>query len=92
MSCPWMDNRSTKEAEMTAKFGPLRWELKQQYHGYEVKQFNMIIDVLGGWSVELEETMLRRQTKKISLQKSGIFFFLLLRLLFVKVCTAFNVV
>ena len=45
MSCPWMDNRSTKEAEKTAKFGPLRWELKQQYHGYEVKQFNIIIDV-----------------------------------------------
>ena len=57
MSCPWMDNRSTKEAEKTAKYGPLRWELKQQYPGYEVKQFNIIIGVLGGWSVELEETM-----------------------------------
>ena len=48
---------STKEAEKPAKYGPLRWELKQQYPGYEVKQFNVIIDVLGGWSVELEETM-----------------------------------
>ena len=47
MSCPWMDNRAIKDAEKTAKYGPLRWELKQQYPGYEVKQFNTIIDVLG---------------------------------------------
>ena len=48
MSCPWMDNRAIKDAEKTAKYGPLRWELKQQYPGYEVKQFNIIIEVLGG--------------------------------------------
>ena len=29
----------------------------QQYPGYEVKQFNIIIDVLGGWSVDIEETV-----------------------------------
>ena len=53
-----MDNRAIKDAEKTAKYGPLRWELKQQYPGYEVKQFNIIIDVLqGGWSVDVEETM-----------------------------------
>ena len=57
MSCPWMDNRAIKDAEKTTKYGPLRWELKQQYPGYEVKQFNIIIDVLGGWSVYVEETM-----------------------------------
>ena len=57
MSCPWMDNRAIKDAEKTAKYGPLRWELKQQYPGYEVKQFNIIIDVLGGWSVDVDETM-----------------------------------
>ena len=57
MSCPWMENRAIKDAEKTAKYGPLRWELKQQYHGYEVKQFNIIVDVLGGWSVDVEETM-----------------------------------
>ena len=57
MSCPWMDNRAIKDAEKTAKYGPLRWELKQQYPGYEVKQFNIIIDVLGGWYVDVEETM-----------------------------------
>ena len=52
-----MDNRAIKDAEKTAKYGPLRWELKQQYPGYEVKQFNVIIDVLRGWSVDVEETM-----------------------------------
>ena len=57
MSCPWMDNRAIKDAEKTAKYGPLRWELKQQYPGCEVKQFNIIIDVLGGWSADVEETM-----------------------------------
>ena len=57
MSCPWMDNRAIKDAEKTAKYGPLRWELKQQYPGYEVKQFNIIIDVLGGWSVDVEQTL-----------------------------------
>ena len=57
MSCPWMDNRAIIDTEKTAKYGPLRWELKQQYPGYEVKQFIIIIDVLGGWSVDLKETM-----------------------------------
>ena len=57
MSYPWMDNRAIKDAEKTAKYGPLRWKLKHQYPGYEVKQFNVIIDVLGGWSVDVEETM-----------------------------------
>ena len=57
MSCPWMDNRAIKDAEKTAKYSPLRWELQQQDPGYEVKQFNIIIDVLGGWSADLKETM-----------------------------------
>ena len=57
MSCPLMDSRAIKDAEKTAKYGQLRWELKQQYPGYELKQFNIIIDVLRGWSVEVGETM-----------------------------------
>ena len=46
MSCPWLENRSTKDEEKSLKYGPLRWELKQQYPGYKVKQYNIIIDVL----------------------------------------------
>ena len=31
--------------------------LRQQYPGYEEKQFNIIIDVLGGWSEDLDAKM-----------------------------------
>ena len=35
------------------KYGPLTWKLKQHYQGYTVEQYNIIIDVLGGWSKDL---------------------------------------
>ena len=50
MSCPWISNREKKSEEKTMKYGPLRWELKEKYKGYEVHQYNIIMDVLGGWS------------------------------------------
>ena len=37
------------EEEKTTKYGPLRWNLKQKYQGYEVKHYNIIMDLLGGW-------------------------------------------
>ena len=75
MSCPWITNRTKKTAEKTLKYGPLRWELKQQYHGYDVRQYNIIMDVLGGWSRELDVTMkelVRRRSKRVlqNMQKS----------------------
>ena len=36
------------------KYGLYSWELKQKYQGYEVKQYNIIMDVLGGWCRDLE--------------------------------------
>ena len=57
MSCPWISNREKKNEEKAVKYAPLRWELKQQFPGYEVKQHNIIIDVLGGWSREMDTTM-----------------------------------
>ena len=58
MSCPWTENREKKQEEKTAKYGPLRWELKQQFPaGYDIRQYNIIIDVLGGWSREVDEAM-----------------------------------
>ena len=36
------------------KYGPLRWELKEQYKGCEVHQYNIIMDILGGWLKETE--------------------------------------
>ena len=54
MSCPWINNRQRKDDEKTLKYGPLRWELRQHFPGYEVKQYNIIMDVLGEWSRELD--------------------------------------
>jgi len=51
MSCPWMANRKQKE-EKTSKYAPLRWEMRQQYPHYKIARHNIIIDVLGGVSVE----------------------------------------
>ncbi|PFX12000.1 hypothetical protein AWC38_SpisGene24112 [Stylophora pistillata] len=57
MSCPWVNNRTRKDEEKTLKYGSLRWELRQQFPGYEVKQYNIIMDALGGWSRELDVMM-----------------------------------
>ena len=39
-----------EDAEKTTKYGPLRWELDQRYPEYRVTQFNIIVDVLEGYS------------------------------------------
>jgi len=36
---------------------PLCWELKRQFPGYDIRQYNIITDVLGGWSREVDEAM-----------------------------------
>ena len=35
----------------------MMWELKQIYNGYRVEQYNVIIDVLGGYSKHLEKSV-----------------------------------
>ena len=50
MSCPWVSNRDRKTSEKTMEYAPLRWKIKQRYPGYEIAQYNIIIDVLRGWS------------------------------------------
>ena len=57
MSCPWVNNRKKKSEEKTFKYGPLHWELKQQFPGYKVQQNNIIIEALGDWSWEMDTTM-----------------------------------
>ena len=57
MSCPWIDNRVVKAEEKTTKYGPLRLELKKQYPGYKITQHNIIIDVFGGYSEEVRESV-----------------------------------
>ena len=51
---PWMDNRTQKEGEETLKYAPLRLELKRQYPGFRFRQFNNVIDALGGYSTSLK--------------------------------------
>ena len=41
----------------TIKYAPLGWELKQRYPGYEINQYNIILDLLGGWSQDLDVTL-----------------------------------
>ena len=57
MSCPWLDNHEVKEMEKTQKYGPLMWELRERNPGYQVKQYNIIIDVLGGFSADVSQTV-----------------------------------
>ena len=52
-----MSSRDKKTSEKTMKYAPLRWEVKQRYSGYEINQCNFILDVLGGWSKDLDVTL-----------------------------------
>ena len=52
--CPWIGNKVKKSEEKTLKYGPLRWQL-----GYQVQQCSIIINMLGGWSKDLNETVHR---------------------------------
>ena len=57
MTCPWIGNRGKIETEKTTKYAPLRWEMKDRYPGYVVKQINIIVDVLEGNSLEIGNKM-----------------------------------
>ena len=58
MSCPWIESTAKKDGKKTTKYGPLRWELKQKFPGYKIKQHNSTIDVLGGSSRDVERSYL----------------------------------
>ena len=77
MSCPWIENREEKDAEKTTKYGPLRWELEQRYPEYLVTQFNIIVDVLGGYSRDVTKALKelvgdKSDTIALQIQKSVI--------------------
>ena len=77
MSCPWIENREEKDAEKTTKYGPLRWELEQRYPEYRVTQFNIIVDVLGGYSRDVRKALKelagdKSDTIALQIQKSVI--------------------
>ena len=52
-------NRKKKDAEKALKYGPLGWELKQQFACYEVQQNKIVMDALVGRSWELKVTAIR---------------------------------
>ena len=77
MSFPWVDNCGKKCEEKTAKYGPLRWELKRQYPSYDIEQSNTVNDVLAAPTKHLPR---RQMTMKIKLadqltesMKEGVF-------------------
>ena len=75
MSWPWIENREKKDEGKSVKYGPLQWELQERYPGYTVQQYNIIIDMLGGWSRTIEgglRRLLGKKTKDVlrNLQKS----------------------
>jgi len=53
-----MDSRTAKDKEKTTKYAALRWELKQQYPGYEVDG-GWVGGWMGGW-VDGLKTLRRR--------------------------------
>ena len=75
MSYPWVEDREEKDAENTTKYGPLRWEFEQRYPEYHVTQFNIIVDVLGGYSRDVRKALKelvgdKSDTKALQIQKS----------------------
>ena len=57
MSCPWIESRAKRDEGKTLKDRPMMWELRQRYNGYRVEEYNVIIDVLGGYSKHLEKSV-----------------------------------
>ena len=77
MSCSWIESRAKKDEGKTLKYGPMMWELRQRYNGYGVEQFNVIIDVLGGYCKHLENSVrkllgARARSRLEQMQKSVI--------------------
>ena len=46
-----------EEMQKTQKYGPLMWELRERNPGYQVKQYNIIIDVLGGYLADVSHAV-----------------------------------
>ena len=60
MSCPRLKSSESKDFEKTTRLAmatQLRLELTNRYPEYKVNQYNIIIDVLGGCSKEVEQNM-----------------------------------
>ena len=77
MSCPWVENKEEKAAEKTTKYRPLRWELEQRFPDHRVTQYNIIVDVLRGYSRDVRKALKelvgdKSDTIALQIQKSVI--------------------
>ena len=77
MRCPWVEDIEEKAAEKTSKFGQLRWELQQKYREHRVTQYNIIMDVFGGYSRKVSKALRKLVGEKsdavaLQMQKSVI--------------------
>ena len=57
MSCPWVENSEAKTVEKISMYGPHLWELQQRYPSHRVTQYNIIIDVLGGFFLDVSRAL-----------------------------------
>ena len=58
MSCPWLENRGCKDFEKTTKSQSTETRADEnRYPEYKVNQYNIIMDVLGGCSKEVEQNI-----------------------------------
>ena len=57
MSVPWISNRESKYREKVQKYERIRRNLKINNPEFEIDQITLIIDVLGGYSKDLEQNI-----------------------------------
>lgn len=73
MSCSWVNNRKRKDEELDQfKYRPLRWELRQQFPGYKVKQYNMPLGgVVTGAGCHDEKARARQKHRRTAKDADG---------------------
>ena len=71
MSCAWLENRDAKDVENTVKYSQLQLELTKRYPEYKIIQYNIIMDVLGGFSRELEQTFILHYNNNININNNN---------------------
>jgi hypothetical protein len=57
MSVPWVQNRETKYDEKDKKYKDLLITMRGLYRDYKIEQVTFIVDVLGGYSNSLVESL-----------------------------------
>ena len=57
MACPSWRNRAETDERKTRKYTTVREELEERYPGYEVRQTNIVVDILGGFDRGLMDVL-----------------------------------